>query len=35
MEVKAYCEKKQVQVLEPSVGCGSCHDLPFVNVNND
>jgi hypothetical protein len=35
VEVKAFCQKKNVDVTEPSIGCGSCNDLPFIIVNEE
>ncbi len=33
MEVTAFCQKNQVPVKEPSIGCGSCHDFSSIQVN--
>lgn len=29
-QVSAFCEKSKRDVLEPQVGCGECHTLPFT-----
>ena len=29
VQVQAFCEKAQVSVKEPHIGCGECHALPF------
>jgi hypothetical protein len=29
VQVNAFCEKTKRDVLEPQIGCGECHDLPF------
>lgn len=29
VQVQAFCEKSKQHVLEPQVGCGECHALPF------
>lgn len=29
VQIRAYCEKSNRHVLEPEVGCGECHTLPF------
>ncbi|MBI5840307.1 MAG: hypothetical protein HZB19_09410 [Chloroflexi bacterium] len=29
VQVTAYCEKSKRNVLEPQIGCGECHALPF------
>lgn len=29
VQVDAYCEKSKLQVGEPQIGCGHCHELPF------
>lgn len=29
VQVSAYCEKSKRDVLEPQIGCGECHALPF------
>ena len=29
VQVQAYCEKSEVAVKEPQIGCGECHTLPF------
>lgn len=30
VQVSAYCEKSNQNVVEPQVGCGQCHPLPPV-----
>jgi hypothetical protein len=30
VQVTAYCEKSKRAVVEPHVGCGECHELPFT-----
>jgi hypothetical protein len=30
VQVHAFCEKSQKDVVEPQVGCGECHALPFT-----
>jgi len=30
VQVTAYCEKSERNVIEPQVGCGDCHSLPFT-----
>lgn len=30
MNVSAYCEKNKTKVKEPHVGCGQCHPLPEI-----
>ena len=30
VQVSAYCEKSEKAVTEPEVGCGECHPLPEV-----
>jgi hypothetical protein len=30
MNVSAYCEKSKTKVKEPHVGCGQCHPLPEI-----
>jgi hypothetical protein len=34
VEVTAFCEKNQLVVKEPSVGCGSCHQFPSVQIKD-
>jgi len=29
VQVNAYCERSERNVLEPQIGCGECHALPF------
>jgi hypothetical protein len=29
VQVSAYCEKSNCVVVEPQIGCGECHALPF------
>ena len=29
VQISAYCEKSKRNVLEPQIGCGECHTLPF------
>jgi len=33
IEINAYCEKNQIAVKEPSLGCGSCHELQPFDLN--
>jgi hypothetical protein len=28
--VTAYCEKSEVTVAEPAIGCGQCHPIPQI-----
>jgi hypothetical protein len=29
VQVTAFCEKTKRNVIEPQIGCGECHELPF------
>ncbi|MBI5351783.1 MAG: hypothetical protein HZB50_04015 [Chloroflexi bacterium] len=29
VQVTAFCNKSNRNVIEPQVGCGECHDIPF------
>jgi len=30
VQVSAFCEKSERDVMEPEIGCGDCHALPFT-----
>jgi hypothetical protein len=32
VQISAYCEKTERDVVEPQIGCGECHELPFKFV---
>lgn len=34
MNISAYCLKSETNVKEPHVGCGQCHPLPDVFIEN-
>lgn len=34
VEVTAFCSKSQSTVAEPHIGCGQCHPIPSVFLNN-
>ena len=34
VEIKAYCEKSQQVVEQPEIGCGQCHPLPSIYLEN-
>jgi hypothetical protein len=29
VQITAFCEKSRREVVEPHIGCGECHVLPF------
>ena len=34
VEVEGFCEQTFVEVKEPRVGCGHCHEIEFETANN-
>lgn len=34
MEISAYCTKTKKKVKEPHIGCGQCHPLPEIFLDN-
>jgi hypothetical protein len=35
VEISAYCDKTNRDVTEPHIGCGECHPLPTLFIDQD
>ena len=35
VDITAFCQNTQIEVKEPSIGCGKCHELPSIEIQVD